>query len=87
MWPGLLICLMLGMLVGYLYAKIIFHKNDEKEIEKKIAVLTYELADTRQLLQQLQQENADLKYQLGEQKKSRAYAEQNTDKENNDHSR
>lgn len=76
MWPAFVIALCAGFLIGYLFRKVFF--RDAAVIDQ----LQQQLTEKEEALEQakstqklLEQENADLKYQLGEEKKSRAYAE------------
>lgn len=71
MWPAAIISLLMGMILGYLYAK---------SFQKKASPLLEELEDLSAQLVQLQeqekllkQDNADLKYKLGEEQKARSY--------------
>ena len=71
MWPAMVIALLIGILVGYFYAKVFLARPSPliEEFDK--------LNDENQALKhrekQLQQDVADLKYQLGEEEKARAY--------------
>lgn len=71
MWPAMVIALLVGILIGYFYARAFLTRPSPllEEFDK--------LTDDNERLQhrekQLQQEVADLKYRLGEEEKARAY--------------
>ena len=76
MWAAFVIALFAGFLIGYLFRKVFFRDGaviDQLQQELSAAHADLEQAKSTQKL--LEQEVADLKYQLGEEKKSRAYAE------------
>lgn len=71
MWPAMVIALLVGILMGYLSAKVFLEKPSPliEEFDK----LTEENDRLQHLEKQLQQEVADLKYRLGEEEKARTY--------------
>ena len=74
MWPAFLIALMLGFLLGYSLTRIFFSGSKiDKALEQKLEDANTELHKARNTQRLLEQENADLKYQLGEEKKARSY--------------
>ena len=80
MWPAFVIALFAGFLIGYLFRKVFFRDAIViKQLDEQLAVATDALEQARATQKLLEQENADLKYLLGEEKKSRTYAEQRYD--------
>ncbi len=79
MWPALVIVLLMGMLVGYFYARVVLSKPSPllEEFDK----LTEENDKLQLSEKQLQQEVADLKYRLGEEEKARAYYQKKAEQE------
>ena len=74
MWPAFLIALMLGFLLGYSLTRIFLsRRNNTGELEQKLDDAQTELDKARNTQRLLEQENADLKYQLGEEKRARSY--------------
>lgn len=71
MWPAMVIALLVGMLIGYFYARVVLLKPSPllEELDK----LTEENEKLQHREKQFQQEVADLKYQLTEEKKAREY--------------
>lgn len=71
MWPAMVIALLVGILIGYLYAKVVLIKPSPliEEFDK----LVEENESLAHSEKQLQQQVADLKYQLGEEEKARSY--------------
>ena len=71
MWPAMVIALLIGTLLGYLFAKVTLIKPSPllEEFDK----LTEENEQLKHSEKHLQQEVADLKYRLGEEEKARAY--------------
>lgn len=75
MWSAFIISLMVGLLAGYWYGNKVANHN-VLSIEEQLEALQQELEKIQHENNALLQKNADLKYQLGEEKKTRAYAEQ-----------
>lgn len=79
MWPAFIIALLVGILIGYLFAKVFLLRPSPllEEFDK----LTEE-NDRLQLREKhLSQEVADLRYQLGEEEKARAYYQKKAEQE------
>ena len=72
MWPVILVCVSIGSFIGYWYASLVARNNNPQN-QQTISELSDELTAAQQLVQQLQQENADLNNQLSEEKKACAY--------------
>ncbi|WP_101759084.1 hypothetical protein [Oceanicoccus sp. KOV_DT_Chl] len=80
MWPAFVIALFAGFLIGYLFRKVFFRDAIViKQLDRELTEASEALEQARSTQKLLEQENADLKYQLGEEKKSRAYAESKYD--------
>jgi len=77
MWPAFVIALLFGLLLGYWLSKKMNAGND-LVLEQQVEGLQTDLDQARNTQKLLEQETADLKYLLGEEKKARAYAEQRT---------
>ena len=77
MWPAFVIALLIGLLLGYLLGKKMNAGND-LVLEQQIEGLQADIDQAHNTQKLLEQETADLKYLLGEEKKARAYAEQRT---------
>lgn len=77
MWPAFVIALLFGLLLGYWLSKKMNTGND-LVLEQQVEGLQIDLDQARNTQKLLEQETADLKYLLGEEKKARAYAEQRT---------
>ena len=75
MWAAAVLCLLSGLVVGYLYAKVFLRRSDSAQDEENKQKLQQQVEKYQQLQKELSQENAELKYLLGEEKKARAYAE------------
>ena len=73
--------LMMGIAAGFLLAKTRFQKLPSAEQQKKLVDMAAEAALINKQLSQLQQDKADLTYQLGESKRSLSYAEQQLKKQ------
>lgn len=71
MWPAFVICLLVGVIVGYLYAKV-FLKRASPLVEE-LDKLNDEVLKSQEQAAQLKQQVADLTYQLGEESKAREY--------------
>lgn len=71
MWPAFVICLLVGVIVGYLYAKVFFKRASPlvEELDK----LNDEVSNSQEQVAQLEQQVVDLTYQLGEESKAREY--------------
>lgn len=71
MWAAMVIALLVGSLIGYLYAKTFLIRPSPllEEFDK----LTEENERLQYQEKQLQQQVADLKYRLGEEEKARTY--------------
>jgi cell division protein FtsB len=72
MW---LLAVALGAVVGYSLSQRGSRIYWQRELEQQQAALRAELDAIKQQVQNLRQDNADLRYQLGEQEKARRYAE------------
>lgn len=72
--------LVLGLVAGFLWAKYRYQTAASPEQQKLLATMTAESEAINNQLSQLQQDKADLKYQLGEVQKSLNYAEQRVEK-------
>ena len=79
MWPAVVICLLVGILVGYLYAKVFLVK--ESPLVEELDKLNDQVADQQDKIKQLEQVSADLKYQLGEEQKARAYYQKKSEEQ------
>ncbi len=77
MWPAVVITLLVGILVGYLFTKIFLTK--ESPLVGELDKLTDEIAELQQDIKKLEQDNADLKYKLGEEEKARTYYQKKSD--------
>ena len=76
MWPAFVIAVLFGLSAGYWVGKnFAAGKSALDDAEDTVQNLNTELAQAKNTQKLLEQENADLKYQLGEEKKARAYAE------------
>lgn len=79
MWPAFIIALLVGIIIGYLFAKVFLLRPSPllEEFDK--------LSEDNDRLQhrekQLLQEVADLKYRLGEEEKARAYYQKKAEQE------
>ena len=71
MWPAMVIVLLVGTLIGYLYAKVVLIKPSP--LIEEFDRLTEENETLKRNEKQLQQQVADLKYRLGEEEKARTY--------------
>ncbi|WP_339338628.1 hypothetical protein [uncultured Oceanicoccus sp.] len=74
MWPAFVIALLSGLTIGYWVGRNT-RSSSAFEAEHKLEEANLELDKARSTQKLLEQEVADLKYQLGEEKKARAYAE------------
>lgn len=72
--------LVVGLAVGFFLAKSRFQAGASPEQQRELAAITAESDSIKNQLSQLQQDKADLRYQLGEAKKSLNYAEQRIEK-------
>ena len=79
MFAGMIICLLLGMIVGYLYARA-FVLGSTPASEQEIEEMKLKLAKAESYEKLLKQSVADLQYQLGEEKKARANDQQRSGK-------
>ena len=79
MWPAFIIALLSGLCIGYWIGRNT-RSSSAFEAEHKLEDMLLELDKARSTQKLLEQEVADLKYQLGEEKKARAYAQRH-DKE------
>ncbi len=76
MWPAFAIALLFGLLIGYWVGKnFSAGKSALAKAESDIEVLQGDLTQAKSTQKLLEQAVADLKYQLGEEKKARDYAE------------
>ena len=78
MWSAFVISLLLGLLAGYWLGKKVSDQAnpDALNLERQLQALQQQLEKIQHENTQLLQKNADLTYQLGEEQKARAYAEQ-----------
>ncbi len=74
MWPAFVIALLSGLCIGYWVGRNT-RFSTAFEAEHKLEEAGQELEKARTTQKLLEQKVADLKYQLGEEKKARAYAE------------
>ena len=72
--------LVLGVVAGFLLAKYRYQAAPSPEQQLQLAAMIAESEAVNNQLSQLQQDKADLKYQLGEVQKSLNYAEQRVEK-------
>lgn len=79
MWPALIIVLLVGILIGYFYARAFLLRPSPllEEFDK----LTEDNDRLQQREKQLQQELADLQHRLAEEEKARAYYQKKADHE------
>lgn len=76
MWPAFVIALLFGLLIGYWIGKSFSAgKSALVAAESEIEMLQGDLTQAKDTQKLLEQAVADLKYQLGEEKKARNYAE------------
>lgn len=75
MWPAFVIALLSGLCIGYWVGRNT-RSSLAFEAEHQLEEAKLELDKARSTQKLLEQEVADLKYQLGEEKKARAYAEE-----------
>jgi uncharacterized membrane-anchored protein YhcB (DUF1043 family) len=75
MWPAFVIALLIGLLAGYLLGKKM-STGANTVLQQQVEALQLDLDEAKNKQKLLEQETADLKYLLGEEKKARAYAEQ-----------
>ena len=71
MWPAMVIALLVGMLIGYFYARAFL--NRPSPLIEEFDKLTEENERLQHSEKQLQQQVADLQYRLGEEEKARTY--------------
>lgn len=78
MWSAFVISLMIGLLGGYWLGKKMSDQAnpDAMNLEGQLQALQQQLEKVQHENTELLQKNADLGYQLGEEQKARAYAEQ-----------
>lgn len=80
MWPAFVIALLFGLLMGYWIGKYFSAgKSALAAAEGEVESLRDDLIQAKNTQKLLEQEAADLKYQLGEEKKARNYAENRSD--------
>jgi cell division protein FtsB len=70
-----LLAIALGAVLGYSLSQRGSRSYWQRVIEQQQAALQAELEAAKQQIQTLRQDNADLRYQLGEADKARRYAE------------
>ena len=73
---GLLLAAALGAALGYAVAQHSARRYWRRTLDQEQALLQAELDASKTQVQQLRQDNADLRYQLGEMSKARHSAEQ-----------
>ena len=71
-----LLAVALGAAIGYTVAQRNARRYWRRTLDQEQALLQAELDASKGQVQQLRQDNADLRYQLGEMSKARRYAEQ-----------
>jgi cell division protein FtsB len=82
MWPAFVIALLLGLLIGYWIGKMFSAgKSALVAAESQIETLQDDLTQAKDTQKLLEQSVADLKYQLGEERKARNYAESRSAKQ------
>jgi cell division protein FtsB len=70
-----LLAVALGALLGYTLSQRGSRKYWQQQLQQQQAALRAELDAAKQQIQTLRQDNADLRYQLGESEKTRRYLE------------
>jgi hypothetical protein len=70
-----LLAVALGAAIGYAVAQRGARRYWQRTLDQQQALLRAELDAGKEQVQQLRQDNADLRYQLGEASKARHYAE------------
>ncbi|MEH6558368.1 MAG: hypothetical protein V7459_07870 [Oceanicoccus sp.] len=82
MWPAFVIALLFGLLIGYWIGKMFSARKSALVAAKsQIETLQDDLIQSKDTQKLLEQSVADLKYQLGEEKKARNYAESRSAKQ------
>jgi len=76
-----LLVLALGAALGYFVAQRASRAHWQNVLHEQQLALRSELDAARQQLQDLRQDNADLRYKLGESEKTRRYLESKNDKD------
>jgi uncharacterized membrane-anchored protein YhcB (DUF1043 family) len=71
-----LLAIAVGAVLGYVVAQRAARNYWQKKLDQDLALLQAELDASKQMVLQLRQESADLRYQIGEADKARRYAEQ-----------
>jgi uncharacterized membrane-anchored protein YhcB (DUF1043 family) len=77
-----LAAIVVGAVIGYSLSQRGSRQYWQRELEQRQATLQAELDAAKRQVQNLRQDNADLRYQLGEAEKARRYLE-NKQNENN----
>lgn len=70
-----LLAIAVGAALGYVVAQRAARNYWQTKLDRDIALLQAELDASKQLVLQLRQESADLRYQINEADKARRYAE------------
>jgi uncharacterized membrane-anchored protein YhcB (DUF1043 family) len=70
-----LLAIVLGAAIGYLVSQRGSRRYWQQQLEQQQLTLQTELEAVKRELQQQRQENADLRYRLGESEKARRYME------------
>lgn len=65
-----------GAAAGYWIARWLVSTQMKLQMDRELLDLKNELGELQQQVETLRQQNADLEYQLGEERKARRYAEQ-----------
>ncbi len=78
-----LLAIAVGAALGYTVAQRAARSYWQKKLTQDLALLQAELDASKQLVMQLRQESADLRYRVGEAEKARRYAEGRRDDEDN----
>lgn len=73
-----LLALAVGAFAGHTLSQRSSRRHWEQVLEQRQAALREELNEANRQLQALRQENADLRYKLGESEKNRRYLESRT---------
>lgn len=71
-----LLAFALGAAIGYVVAQRSARRYWRRALDQEKALLQAELDASKAQVQQLRQDSADLRYQLGEMSRARQYAEQ-----------
>ncbi|MGK0498948.1 MAG: uncharacterized membrane-anchored protein YhcB (DUF1043 family) [Oceanicoccus sp.] len=84
MWPAFVIALLSGLSIGYWIGLRRGATTELRNLQQENTTMQSELEQAHSTQKLLEQESADLRYQLGEEKKARVYAEQRYAKKDNE---